>query len=167
MPPPIILHFWACGVPWSHSRYSYQNDKWIVCSTIFVTFIFSAVDIGFLAFQIWLWSQRKKNSDYGIILFFLFKSETLHWGNRPILMAPKFGLDDGSTSNFDTTLVLATMLTSQLHEGNPSEPPPAAATMHGQAGHGKGSQAQERPRGSVSDHPSDHTRIWSDISGTL
>ncbi|KAF7144350.1 hypothetical protein RHSIM_Rhsim05G0139400 [Rhododendron simsii] len=110
--------------------------------------------------------SKEKKSDYGIILFFLFKSETLHWGNRPILMAPKFGLDDGSTSNFDTTLVLATMLTSQLHEGNPSEPPPAAATMHGQAGRGTGSQAQERPRGSLSDHPSDHTRIWSDISGS-
>lgn len=82
-------------------------------------------------------------------------------------MAPKFGLDDGSTSNFDATLILATMLTSQLHEGNPSEPP-LAATMHGKAGdHGTGSQAQERPRGSVSDHPSDHTRIWSDISGTI
>ncbi|XP_052191977.1 uncharacterized protein LOC127801143 isoform X2 [Diospyros lotus] len=85
---------------------------------------------------------------------------------EPILMAPKFGLDDGSTSNFDATLVLATMLTSQLHEQTPSEPPPAAATMHGQSSHGTGSQAQERTRGHVSEHASEHTRIWSDLSGS-
>ncbi|KAK3418647.1 hypothetical protein EUGRSUZ_H04556 [Eucalyptus grandis] len=36
----------------------------------------------------------------------------------PILMAPKFGIDEGDSSNFDVTLVLATMLTSQLHEAN-------------------------------------------------
>ncbi|CAL5400555.1 unnamed protein product [Camellia sinensis] len=85
---------------------------------------------------------------------------------EPILMAPKFGLDDGSTSNFDATLVLATMLISQLHEGNPSERPSAADTAHGQAEHGTGSQAQERTRGNVSDQPSDHTRIWSELSGS-
>ncbi|KAA8545175.1 hypothetical protein F0562_019936 [Nyssa sinensis] len=85
---------------------------------------------------------------------------------EPILMAPQFGLDDGSTSNFDATLVLATMLVSQIQEGNPSEPPPVAATIHGQANHGTGSQAQERTRGNVSEHPSDHTRIWSELSGS-
>ncbi|EOY11492.1 hypothetical protein QUC31_009462 [Theobroma cacao] len=86
---------------------------------------------------------------------------------EPILMAPKFGLDDGSGSNFDAALVLATMLISQLHEGNPSEPVQAAVTVHDQAMHGTGSQAQqERSRANVSEHPSDHTRIWSDLSGS-
>ncbi|PSS26519.1 Cell cycle checkpoint control protein like [Actinidia chinensis var. chinensis] len=85
---------------------------------------------------------------------------------EPILMAPKLGVDDGSTSNFDATLVLATMLISQLHEGNPMEPPAAAAMRHDQPFHGTGSQAQERTRGNVSEYPSDHTRIWSDISGS-
>ena len=81
-------------------------------------------------------------------------------------MAPKFGLEDGSGSNFDATLVLATMLISQLHEGNPSEPVQAATTVHDKAMHGAGSQAQqERFRANVSEHPSDHTRIWSDLSG--
>ena len=81
-------------------------------------------------------------------------------------MAPKFGLDDGSSSNFDATLVLATMLTSQLHEGNPSQAPPADDVMIGQADHGMGSQAQQGiPRANVSGHPSDHTKIWSDLSG--
>ncbi|KAJ9128498.1 hypothetical protein P3X46_034953, partial [Hevea brasiliensis] len=41
--------------------------------------------------------------------------------NRSILMAPIFGLDDGSSSNFDAALVLATMLISQFHDGNSSE----------------------------------------------
>lgn len=87
-------------------------------------------------------------------------------GNRPILLAPKFGLDDGSGSNFDVTLVLATMLISQLHEGNPSELAPAATTVHNQAMHRTGSEAQEeRVRPNVPEHPSDHTRIWSDLSG--
>lgn len=83
-------------------------------------------------------------------------------------MAPKFGLDDGSISNFDATVVLATMLTSQLREANSSEPPQAATAMPGQAVAGTGSQAQqERCRANVSEHPSDHTRIWSELSGTF
>ncbi|GLT72442.1 hypothetical protein SLA2020_443770 [Shorea laevis] len=87
---------------------------------------------------------------------------------EPILMAPKFGLDDGSSSNFDATLVLATMLISQLHEGNPLEPPQAATcTRHLHNEHGTGSEAQhERCRPNISELPSDHTRIWSEISGS-
>ncbi|KAJ8752536.1 hypothetical protein K2173_004824 [Erythroxylum novogranatense] len=85
---------------------------------------------------------------------------------KPILMAPQFGLDDGSTSNFDATLVLATMLISQLHEGNISDPLQQTRTMHGQAMHGIGSQGQEeRCRVNASEHPSAHTKIWSDLSG--
>ncbi|KAJ6762684.1 CELL CYCLE CHECKPOINT CONTROL PROTEIN [Salix purpurea] len=84
---------------------------------------------------------------------------------EPILMAPKFGLDDGSSSNFDATLVLATMLISQLHEGNPPEPP--QTTAHDQAADATGSQGQqERCEVNVSEHPSDHTRIWSELSGS-
>ncbi|KAJ4838816.1 hypothetical protein Tsubulata_032853 [Turnera subulata] len=84
----------------------------------------------------------------------------------PILMAPKFGLDDdGSSSSFDATLVLATMLISQLTEG--STEPQLATEMHGQAGQRTGSEAQqERGRANVSEHPSEHTRIWSDLSGS-
>ena len=84
--------------------------------------------------------------------------------HRPILIAPKFGLDDGSSSNFDATLVLATMLISQLRERNPPEPP--QATARDQAADGTGSQVQqERCEVNVSEHPSDHTRIWSELSG--
>lgn len=81
-------------------------------------------------------------------------------------MAPKFGLDDGSSSNFDATIVLATMLMSQLHEGNPSQNPPVDDAMHGQIDHRMGSQAQPgTSRANVSEHPSNHTKIWSDLSG--
>ncbi|XAR52630.1 Exodeoxyribonuclease III [Bertholletia excelsa] len=85
---------------------------------------------------------------------------------EPILMAPKFGFDDSSTSNLDATLVLATMLMSQLHEGNPLGPSAAAATTQAQACGETRSQPHERTRGNVSEHPSDHSRIWSDLSGS-
>lgn len=79
-------------------------------------------------------------------------------------MAPKFGLDDGSSSNFDAALVLATMLASQINQGSPVAPPPEAA-LGDQCNHGPA--AQERSRGNMSDNPSDHTKIWSDLSGEL
>ncbi|XP_027107742.1 uncharacterized protein [Coffea arabica] len=74
---------------------------------------------------------------------------------EPILMAPKFGLDDGSCSNFDATLVLASMLASQLHNGTSAEPQPAEARADG------------RSKGNTSEHPSDHTRIWSELTGSV
>ncbi|KAL3538152.1 hypothetical protein ACH5RR_001518 [Cinchona calisaya] len=80
---------------------------------------------------------------------------------EPILMAPKFGLDDGSSSSFDATLVLASMLASQLHNGTFAEPQPAEAASHGQADQVPGAQ-----KGNISEHPSDHTRIWSELSGS-
>ncbi|GER32933.1 cell cycle checkpoint control family protein [Striga asiatica] len=76
---------------------------------------------------------------------------------EPILMAPKFGMDNNSSGNFDATLVLATMLVSQLNVGNPSEPP-LAATDEAPAQHGT--------KGNTLEHPSDHTRIWSELSGS-
>ncbi|KAK6159875.1 hypothetical protein DH2020_003256 [Rehmannia glutinosa] len=76
---------------------------------------------------------------------------------EPILMAPKFGLDDGSSANFDATLVLATMLVSQLNAANSSAPPPATTT---------GAPAQHGTKGNTSEHPSDHTKIWSELSGS-
>ncbi|CAH8259451.1 unnamed protein product [Arabidopsis lyrata] len=85
---------------------------------------------------------------------------------EPILMAPKFGLGDGSSSSFDATLVLATMLVSQLQEGIPAEPPEAANSTGGHAAEQVGSQPQERSRQNASVHPSDHTRVWSELSGT-
>ncbi|CAJ2631659.1 unnamed protein product [Trifolium pratense] len=84
---------------------------------------------------------------------------------EPILMAPKFGLEDGSHSNFDATLVLATMLTSQLHEGAASEPPVVSNRTHARTEERNESPLQqENCRTNASELPSDHTRIWSDLS---
>ena len=92
----------------------------------------------------------------------------MHLASRPILMAPKFGLEDGSHSNFDATLVLATMLTSQLHEGAASEPPVVPNNTHARAEERNGSPLQqENCRSNASELPSDHTRIWSDLSGSF
>ncbi|KAF7805094.1 cell cycle checkpoint control protein RAD9A [Senna tora] len=84
---------------------------------------------------------------------------------EPVLMAPKFGLEEGPHSNFDVTLVLATMLISQLHEAA-SELPQAATGMHAQTEKGGSHVQQENPKTNVSELPSDHTRIWSDLSGS-
>lgn len=79
-------------------------------------------------------------------------------------MAPKFGLEDGSNSTFDATLVLATMLMSQLNTASSSENPQVAGTSYGQANDGRQAPVQERSKGN-SGLPSDQTRIWSDLSG--
>lgn len=93
---------------------------------------------------------------------------TLCLASRPILMAPKFGFEDGSHSNFDATLVLATMLISQLHEGTASEPPAAANRIRARTEERNGSHLQqENCRTNASELPSDHTRIWSDLSGNF
>ncbi|EPS61984.1 hypothetical protein M569_12806, partial [Genlisea aurea] len=75
---------------------------------------------------------------------------------EPILMVPKFGLDDGSGSNFDATLVLATMLISQLNSQYPSETPPATNSTP--------ASQQVEDGNAAENHPSGHTRIWSDLS---
>jgi len=81
---------------------------------------------------------------------------------RTVLLAPKFGFEDGSHSNFDVTLVLATMLISQLHEGAVSEPPAGATRPH------PNTEQQENCRANASSElPSDHTRIWSNLSGSF
>ena len=85
-------------------------------------------------------------------------------------MAPRFGFDDGSNSDFDATLVLATLLVSQLTEGNIPDQPPAASVPHAQDNQGNGSQSERARSGNrpaVSEHPSDNTKIWSDLSGAF
>jgi hypothetical protein len=55
---------------------------------------------------------------------------------------------------------------SQLQEGIPAEPPEAANSTGGHAAEQVGSRPQERSRQNASEHPSDHTRVWSELSGT-
>ena len=40
--------------------------------------------------------------------------------NRPVLMAPKFDSSDACNADYNATLVLCTMLSSQLSEGPPT-----------------------------------------------
>ncbi|KAK8959830.1 hypothetical protein KSP40_PGU019774 [Platanthera guangdongensis] len=83
-------------------------------------------------------------------------------------MAPRFGLD-GTNSDFDATLVLATMLISQLNsETNASDQPHSVQVPEendirkncSQSRHGKSAGPS-----AVAEHLSDHTKIWSDLSG--
>lgn len=144
---------------------SKENDSllhtqlWIDPSEEFVHYTHTGdpVDVTFGMKELKAFLSFCESCEVDIHLFFEKAGE-------PILMAPKFGLDDGAGSNFDATLVLATMLVSQLHQGNPSEPPQAAAA----AAERMGSQApEERCRINVPEHPSDHTRIWSELSGSV
>lgn len=84
-------------------------------------------------------------------------------------MAPRFGFDDSSISDFDATLVLATILVSQLNEGATTDCHPVAPVPPDQDVCGMGSQSH-RARVSIpsaSEHPSDHTKIWSELSGSV
>lgn len=67
-------------------------------------------------------------------------------------------MDDGSTSDFDATLILATMTVSQLVDSNGAQQPASSA------------QHAEEPRAAATSSPaldnvSNHTKIWSDLSG--
>jgi cell cycle checkpoint control protein RAD9A len=77
-------------------------------------------------------------------------------------MAPRFGLDDGISSDFDASLVLATMLVSQLTEGvnrdQHSLPTDEAAQAQQEFG-----EPAHTPTGV--ENTSAHTKIWSDLSG--
>ncbi|VAH90839.1 cell cycle checkpoint control protein RAD9B isoform X2 [Triticum aestivum] len=78
---------------------------------------------------------------------------------EPVLLAPRFGIDDGSSSNFDVTLVLATMLVSQLNDGSVPQQPPTSAH------HAEEPRAAAAAPSPVPENVSNHTRIWSELSG--
>ncbi|KAL2610579.1 hypothetical protein R1flu_029152 [Riccia fluitans] len=91
---------------------------------------------------------------------------------HPVLVAPRFGLDDAEHADFDATLVLATVQGSQIGPANSS-----AEARNGNGSQGTEarnlttSQAQRRndrnrgpTPGSMPD--SDHTVIWSELTGS-
>lgn len=90
---------------------------------------------------------------------------------EPILMAPRFGFDDGTNSDFDTTLVLATMLISQLNsEINASDQPHPVQVPDENDVRKSCSQSRNgisAGPSAVAEHLSDHTKIWSDLSGPV
>ncbi|XP_039022351.1 cell cycle checkpoint control protein RAD9A-like [Hibiscus syriacus] len=144
--------------PTKENDSSLHTQLWIDPSEEFVQYTHTGdpVDVTFSMKELKAFLTFCEGCEVDIHLF-------LDKAGEPILLAPKFGLDDGSVSNFDAALVLATMLTSQLHEGNPSQPVQAATTVHNQAGT---EAQQEKFRANVSEHTSGHTRIWSDLSGS-
>ncbi|KAG0495709.1 hypothetical protein HPP92_000400 [Vanilla planifolia] len=88
---------------------------------------------------------------------------------EPILMAPRLGFDDGTNLELDATLVLATMLISQLNETNlPDRPRAAPEPQLSDTRRGSQTTRNDRATGpsSPAEHPSGHTKIWSDLSGT-
>lgn len=115
---------------------SLHTQLWIDPSEEFVQYTHSGdpVDVTFGVKELKAFLSFCEGCEVDIHLYFDKAGE-------PILMAPKFA-ENFSVSNFDATLVLATMLVSQLHNGTSSA----------------------EPRVNVSEHPSDHTRIWSEIS---
>ncbi|KAL3728312.1 hypothetical protein ACJRO7_032978 [Eucalyptus globulus] len=132
---------------------------WIDPAEEFVQYAHSGnpVDVTFAIKELKAFLAFCKGCEVDIHLYFEKAGE-------PILMAPKFGIDEGTSFNFDATLVLATLLTSQLHAGNTG---PSANGMPGQADTGEASGEQpERNRTSVLEIPSNHTRIWSELSGS-
>uniref|UniRef100_A0A453I4E7 Cell cycle checkpoint control protein RAD9A n=1 Tax=Aegilops tauschii subsp. strangulata TaxID=200361 RepID=A0A453I4E7_AEGTS len=80
---------------------------------------------------------------------------------EPVLLAPRFGFDDGSSSNFDVTLVLATMLVSQLNDGSVPQQPPTSAH------HAEEPRAAAAAPSPVPENVSNHTRIWSELSANF
>ncbi|XP_058083003.1 uncharacterized protein LOC131230981 isoform X2 [Magnolia sinica] len=150
-----------------------HTQLWIDPSEEFLQYTHSgdAVDVTFGVKELKAFLSFCEGCEVDIHLFFEKAGE-------PILMAPKFGVTDGTNSDFDTTLVLATMLISQLREGNTSEPPQADPVSCDQDDHETGSpahgahhtSARDKSRAAnpspVSDNPSDHTRIWSELTGS-
>lgn len=135
----------------------------------------TAVDVTFSIKELKAFLAFCEGSEADMHLFF-------ERAGNPVLLAPRFGLDDLDHADFDATLVLATMLGSQLREAESSElaPPQAAgnsrptsqvngSTAHDALGPRPSSQRVQRtsissPK-SAGEH-SDHTKIWSEISGS-
>ncbi|KAH9572689.1 hypothetical protein CY35_02G164900 [Sphagnum magellanicum] len=93
----------------------------------------------------------------------------------PLLVAPRFGLDDAAHSDFDATLILATLMDSQLHSDESagathhaaiSAGEPAISNQSGSRGHAHTNASTRRVNGSSASTPrSDQTAIWSELSG--
>ncbi|KAJ4793431.1 Cell cycle checkpoint control protein RAD9A [Rhynchospora pubera] len=83
---------------------------------------------------------------------------------EPVLLAPRFGLDDGSSSDFDANLVLATMLVSQLVEGINRDQHSLPTDGAARARQKEPGEPSHTPTGA--ENASAHTKIWSDLTGT-
>ncbi|KAK1277744.1 hypothetical protein QJS04_geneDACA007295 [Acorus gramineus] len=148
-----------------NSDTSLHTQLWIDPSEEFLQYrhIGNPVDVTFSMKELKAFISFCEACEAEIQLFFEKAGE-------PILMALKFGLDDNSSSDFDATLVLATMLTSQLCEGSmPGQQPSAAPGSCDQNNLGRDPQSQHVGGGATAPntvHNSEHTKIWSELSGS-
>ncbi|KAJ1297166.1 hypothetical protein BS78_01G356900 [Paspalum vaginatum] len=128
-----------------------HTQLWIDPVEEFVEFVHAGdpVDVTFGVKELKAFLTFCEGCEVDILLFFEKTGE-------PVLLVPRFGLDDGSSSDFEATLVLATMTVSQLADGNDAQQPATSA--------------QGEPRAAttpslVPENVSNHTKIWSDLSG--
>ncbi|BAS84156.1 Os03g0345100, partial [Oryza sativa Japonica Group] len=131
-----------------------HTQLWIDPTEEFVEYVHSgdSVDVTFGVKELKAFLTFCEGCEVDILLFFQKAGE-------PVLLVPKFGLDDGSSSDFDATLVLATMLVSQLTDSSVAQQPTTSA------------QRAEEPRVAATPPPvpenvSNHTKIWSELSGS-
>lgn len=66
-------------------------------------------------------------------------------------------MDDGAASDFEATLVLATMTVSQLSDSDDAQQPATSAQNAGEPGAAAPTLVPE--------NVSNHTKIWSELSG--
>ncbi|XP_024545153.1 cell cycle checkpoint control protein RAD9B [Selaginella moellendorffii] len=123
-----------------------------------------AVDVTFSVKELKAFMNFCEGSEADMQLFF-------DKAGSPILLAPKFSVDDAANADFDATLVLATMLGSQLRSSDSASDraPTDAQLAQGapQAGYTTPKNAANKETAAMGSGPrSDHTVIWSELSGT-
>ncbi|PAN49703.1 hypothetical protein PAHAL_9G469600 [Panicum hallii] len=125
-----------------------HTQLWIDPVEEFVEYVHAGdpVDVTFGVKELKAFLTFCEGCEVDILLFFEKTGE-------PVLLVPRFGLDDGSTSDFEATLVLATMTVSQLADSNDAQQPATSA------------QHNVEPRAATTPSVSNHTKIWSELSG--
>ncbi|EFJ14694.1 hypothetical protein SELMODRAFT_119863 [Selaginella moellendorffii] len=121
-----------------------------------------AVDVTFSVKELKAFMNFCEGSEADMQLFF-------DKAGSPILLAPKFSVDDAANADFDATLVLATMLGSQLRSSDSASDraPTDAQLAQGapQAGYTTPKNAANKETAAMGSGPrSDHTVIWSELS---
>ncbi|XP_066348834.1 uncharacterized protein [Miscanthus floridulus] len=129
-----------------------HTQLWIDPAEEFVEFVHAGdpVDVTFGVKELKAFLTFCEGCEVDILLFFEKTGE-------PVLLVPRFGLDDGATSDFEATLVLATMTVSQLSDSNDAQQPATSAQHTGEP------RAAATP---VPENVSNHTKIWSELSGS-
>ncbi|XP_066348848.1 uncharacterized protein [Miscanthus floridulus] len=130
-----------------------HTQLWIDPAEEFVEFVHAGdpVDVTFGVKELKAFLTFCEGCEVDILLFFEKTGE-------PVLLVPRFGLDDGATSDFEATLVLATMTVSQLSDSNDAQQPATSAQHTGEP------RAAATP---VPENVSNHTKIWSELSEVI